>query len=275
MNDGFQSPLSPQLDTLWEGRARLSPHDEDAAHVVWQALEALDSGQARVASVRAGDVLVDERARRAIMLAFKVFRMTESATGAFTYRDRLPLKSSFPGVRVVPGAVARFGSHAAPGAVLMPSFVNVGAHIGEGTMIDTWATVGSCAQVGRRVHVAGGVGIGGVLEPVGARPVVVDDDAFLGSRSMIVEGARVREGAKIGAGALLTATTRVFDAATGDELRSGEAPAWSVCVGATRPRSFAGGEFGIPCLLVVKRLTPGAVHEKLVLDQLFREHGVF
>ena len=275
LNDLLRNPLSPRIDELWEEREGLRPQDEEAAEVVLAALQALDSGQARVASIVDDNVVVDERARRAILLAFKVFEVTEATTGVFTHRDRLPLKSNFPGVRVVPGAVARFGSYMAPGAVLMPSFVNVGACVGEGTMIDTWATVGSCAQVGRRVHVAGGVGIGGVLEPVGARPVVVEDDAFLGSRSMIVEGARVREGAKLGAGVLLTGTTRVFDAETGDELPRGEAPAWSVCVGATRPRKFAGGEFGLPCLLVVRRIAPGAVHEKLVLDELFREHGIF
>lgn len=269
------SLLSPDLDALWERRADL-PGDGSAVAAVLEALELLDSGAARVATVDpvSDRVLVDERARRAILLAFRVLAMSESAGGDFYRHDRIPLKTRFPGVRVVPGALARLGSHHAPGVVLMPSFTNVGAYVGADTMIDTWATVGSCAQVGRRVHVSGGVGLGGVLEPPGALPVVVEDDAFIGSRSLVVEGARVRTGAKLGAGVVLTSSTRVFDAATGAELPRGEAPAWSVCVSATRPRSFPGGEFGLPCVLVIRRLEPGEAHEKLLLESLFREHGV-
>ncbi|MEU5673177.1 DapH/DapD/GlmU-related protein, partial [Micromonospora sp. NPDC047753] len=137
-----------------------------------------------------------------------------------------------------------------------------------------WATVGSCAQIGRNVHLSGGVGIGGVLEPASAVPVVVEDEAFVGSRSIVVEGGRVRRGAKLGAGVILTASTRVFDAETGVELPRGQAPAWSVCVGATRSRSFPGGEFGMPCLLVLRRLAEGQTFDKVAIDELFRSHGV-
>lgn len=270
------SRLPAVLDELWQDSAQLTPADGHARAVVTSALEALDAGEARVAWVDPDTdrVVVDERAKRAILLSFKVFEMTESAAGGFHYHDRMPLKSRFPGVRVVPGAIARLGAYVAPGAVLMPSYLNVGAYVGENSMVDTWATVGSCAQVGRRVHLSGGVGLGGVLEPPNAVPVVVEDDAFVGSRCMVVDGARVRPGAKLGAGSILTASTHVYDAKTGAELPRGEAPAWSVCVGATRPREFPGGTFGMPCLLVLRQLDPGASHDKLVLNDVLREHGV-
>jgi 2,3,4,5-tetrahydropyridine-2-carboxylate N-succinyltransferase len=200
--------------------------------------------------------------------------MVRSQVGDFRYHDRVPLKTRLDGVRVVPGAIARWGAYIAPGAVLMPSFVNIGAHVDEGTLVDTWATVGSCAQIGKNVHLAGGVGIGGVLEPPGAIPVVIEDDAFIGSRCMVVDGARVRQGAKLGAGIILTSTTHVIDVETGDELPRGEAPAWSVCVGGTRTRSFPGGDFGMPCLLVLKRLPEGTEHDKLALNDILRDHGV-
>src|SRR5580692_1585053 len=162
--------------------------------------------------------------------------------GPFEYVDKLPLKHDFQaaGVRVVPGASARWGSFLSRGVVLMPSYVNIGAWVGENTMVDTWATVASCAQIGKNVHLSGGVGIGGVLEPPNAVPVVVEDDAYIGSRSIVVEGARVRRGAKLGSGTSLTKSTHVIDVQTGEELPRGEAPEWSVCVGGTRMRDFPG-----------------------------------
>jgi 2,3,4,5-tetrahydropyridine-2,6-dicarboxylate N-succinyltransferase len=269
------SPLPAILDDLWERRRDLDPDDGDARAAVVRALDALDSGAARVAWVDlAGDVVVDERAKRAILLAFRLLPMTPSYAGEFRYADRLPLKTRLDGVRVVPGAIARWGCYVAPGAVLMPSFLNVGAYVGSGTLVDTWATVGSCAQVGERVHLSGGVGLGGVLEPPAARPVVVEDDAFVGSRCMVVEGARLRRGAKLGAGAILTASTRVFDAETGDELPRGEVPERAVAVGSSRVRRFPGGEFGMPCVLVLRRLGEGEVHDKLALNEVLREHGI-
>jgi 2,3,4,5-tetrahydropyridine-2-carboxylate N-succinyltransferase len=276
MEHPFVSALSGEIDELWERRGELNPNDAAARDVVVAAVDALDAGKARVAFVDAStdEVVVDERAKRAILLSFKVLEMRESSAGGFRYHDRMPLKSRFDGVRVVPGAIVRWGSFVAPGAILMPSFVNIGGYVDEGTLVDTWATVGSCAQVGKRVHLSGGVGLGGVLEPPNAKPVVVEDDAFIGSRSMVVEGARVRRGAKLGAGAILTASTRVFDANTGDELPRGEAPAWSVCVGSTRLKSFPGGDFGMPCLLVLRRLGEGEAHDKLALNDVLREHGV-
>jgi 2,3,4,5-tetrahydropyridine-2-carboxylate N-succinyltransferase len=272
----FASPLPAVIDELWERRAELSPADSDARKLVVDAVDLLDSGAARVAFVDPGTdaVVVDERAKRAILLTFKLLEMTESNVGEFYQHDRMPLKKNFPGVRVVPGAIARWGSFQAPGVVLMPSFVNIGGYVDSGSMVDTWATVGSCAQVGKNVHLSGGVGLGGVLEPPNAVPVVIEDDAFVGSRSMVVDGARVRKGAKLGAGTILTATTHVFDAETGEELPRGEAPAWSVCVSSTRTKTFPGGEFGMPCMLVLRRLSEGAAHDKLKLNDILRDHGV-
>jgi 2,3,4,5-tetrahydropyridine-2-carboxylate N-succinyltransferase len=269
------SPLDPALDELWEQREDLGPGNADARKVVTAAVDALDTGKARVAHVDpdSDEVVVDERAKRAILLSFRVLDMRESAAGDFRYHDRMPLKARFDGVRVVPGAIARWGSYVAPGVVLMPSYVNIGGYVDSGSMVDTWATVGSCAQVGRNVHLSGGVGLGGVLEPPAARPVVVEDDAFVGSRCMVVEGARVRKGAKLGAGTILTTSSRVYDAETGDELPRGEVPAWSVCVSSMRVKSFPGGEFGVPCVLVLKRLAEGSGHDKLQLNAILRDHG--
>ncbi len=270
----FSSPLPAVIDELWERRSELSPADEDARKQVVAAVDALDAGEARVAHVLEGEVVVDERAKRSILLSFKVLDMVEGSNGGFYVHDRVPLKQRFPGVRVVAGAIARWGSHFEPGVVLMPSYTNIGGYVGAGSMVDTWATVGSCAQIGQNVHLSGGVGIGGVLEPPQAAPVVVEDDAFIGSRSMVVEGARVRRGAKLGAGAILTASTRVFEAETGNELPRGQAPERAVCVGSSRVKSFAGGEFGLPCLLVLRYLEPGQEHDKLALNEVLREHGV-
>jgi 2,3,4,5-tetrahydropyridine-2-carboxylate N-succinyltransferase len=270
------SVLNGAIDELWERRQELGPADSGARAVVIEAVGALDAGRARVAwpDPGSGGIVVDERAKRAILLAFRLLPMERSEAGGFQYHDRVPLKSYSGGVRVVPGAVARWGAYIAPGVVLMPSFVNIGAHVGAGTMVDTWATVGSCAQVGENVHLSGGVGIGGVLEPPNAVPVVIDDDAMIGSRSMVVEGARVGRGAVLGAGTIVTKTSHVIDVETGEELPSGEVPAWSVCVGGTRLRKFSGGEFGLPCVLMLKRLPEGSRHNKAELNEILRDHGV-
>ena len=271
-----ESVLGEVIDELWERRAELTPADAQARAAVVSAVDAIDAGQARVAYVDPGtdEVIVNERAKRAILLAFRVLPMARSQVGDFRYEDRVPLKTRLDGVRVLPGAIARWGSYIAPGTVLMPSFVNVGAYVDTGTMVDTWATVGSGAQIGKNVHLSGGVGIGGVLEPPSAVPVVVEDEAMVGSRCMVVGGARVRRGAFLGAGAILTPTTHVIDVQTGAELPLGEAPAWSVCVSGTRPRAFPGGEFGMPCLLVIKRMPEGSRHDKAELNAILRDHGV-
>lgn len=275
MSEPFSSPVPAVIDELWERRVQLTPDDEDARKVVLDAVDLMDTGAARVAFVDPDtrEVVVDERAKRAILLSFKVLGMTDSSVGEFRYQDRMPLKQRLAGVRVVPGAVARWGSYLAPGVVLMPSFTNIGAYVDSGTMVDTWATVGSCAQIGKNVHLSGGVGIGGVLEPPNARPVVVEDEAMIGSRSMIVEGARVGRGAVVGAGVILSASMPVIDAQTGAELSRGHVPDWSVAVTATRPKEFPGGTFGLPCVLVIRRLTEGQRHDKAQLNELLRDHG--
>jgi 2,3,4,5-tetrahydropyridine-2-carboxylate N-succinyltransferase len=270
------SRLAPAIDDLWEQRAELTPENSAARAEVVAAVDEIDAGRVRVAFVdpRTDEVVVDERAKRAILLAFRLLPMVQSQVGDFRQHDRVPLKTRLDGVRVVPGAIARWGAYIAPGTVLMPSFVNVGAYVDAGTMVDTWATVGSCAQIGKNVHLSGGVGIGGVLEPPNAVPVVVEDECLIGSRSMVVDGARVREGAVLGAGSILTKTTHVIDVETGGELTPGEAPAWSVCVGGTRMRKFAGGEYGMPCLLMLRRLPTGSRHDKSELNAILRDHGV-
>lgn len=268
-------PMPAAIDDLWEQRSALTDTDAEVTKLVYEAVDLLDQGVARVAWVDepSDEVKVCERARRAITLSFVTLPMYTLEGEDRHVHDRLPIKRRFAGVRTVAGAVARWGSYLAPGCVQLPSFVNIGARVDEGTMIDTWATVGTCAQIGSRVHLAGGVGIGGVMEPPGARPVVVEDDAFVGSRCVVVEGARVRTGAKLGAGAILTGSTPVIDADTGDRLPSGELPAWSVSVASTRMKEFPGGTFGQPCILVIRRLAPGESHDKLKIDELLRSHG--
>jgi 2,3,4,5-tetrahydropyridine-2-carboxylate N-succinyltransferase len=260
MSEAAVSSILPEvIDELWERRTELSPADEQARAAVVGAVDAIDAGQARVAHIdpATDQVVVDERAKRAILLAFRVLPMVRSQVGDFRYDDRVPLTTRLDGVRALPGAIVRWGSYVAPGTVL-----------------NTWATVGSGAQIGKNVHLSGGAGIGGVLEPPNAVPVVVEDEAMVGSRCMVVGGARVRQGAFLGAGAILTPTTHVIDTETGAELPRGEAPPWSVCVSGTRPREFPGGTFGMPCLLVLKRQPEGTRHDKSALNAILRDHGV-
>jgi 2,3,4,5-tetrahydropyridine-2-carboxylate N-succinyltransferase len=269
--------LRAKIEDLWEHRADLELGDVDANQAIFEAVSLLDSGEARVAEWAAdGSVVVHQWLKQAILLYFKQSEMATIELGPFEFADKIPLKSGFQqaGVRVVPGASARFGSFLDRGVVLMPSYVNIGARVGANTMVDTWATVGSCAQIGANVHLSGGVGIGGVLEPPQAAPVMIGDEAFIGSRCMVIEGARVGEGAVLGAGCILSGSIPVIDAETGEELGRGEVPPWSVAVSATRPRAFAGGEFGLPCVLVIKRLTEGERHDKTALNAVLRDHGV-
>jgi 2,3,4,5-tetrahydropyridine-2-carboxylate N-succinyltransferase len=269
--------LQASISAHWDRRAELKPGDPDATRDIHEAIDLLDQGLARVAEVDAGgQVIVHEWLKQAILLLFRVSAMETVEVGPFEYADKLPLKHGFAeaGVRVVPGASARWGSFLEPGVIMMPSYVNIGARVGANTMVDTWATVGSCAQIGANVHLSGGVGIGGVLEPPQAAPVIVEDDALIGSRSMITQGARVGRGAVLGEGCILNPGIPVIDAETGEELSRGVVPAWTVGVGATRPRRFAGGEFGLPCILIIRRLEEGRRHDTAQLNELLREHGV-
>jgi 2,3,4,5-tetrahydropyridine-2-carboxylate N-succinyltransferase len=223
-----------------------------------------------------GDVVVHQWLKQAILLVFRLLDMEVVEVGPFEYHDKIPLKRDYASqrVRVVPGGSARWGAFLAPGVVLMPGYVNIGARVGADTMVDTWATVGSCAQIGERVHLSGGVGIGGVLEPPNAVPVMVGDDVTIGSRSMITQGARVGEGSVLGEGVILNPGIPVIDADTGEELGRGVVPPWSIVVQAIRRKEFPGGEFGLPCALVLRRLEPGERHDKAKINDLLRDHGV-
>jgi 2,3,4,5-tetrahydropyridine-2-carboxylate N-succinyltransferase len=222
-----------------------------------------------------GEVVVHEWLKKSILMLFSLRGMETIECGPFEFADKLPLKHNFAaaGVRVVPGASARWGSFLSRGVVLMPSYVNIGAWVGEDSMVDTWATVASCAQIGARVHLSGGVGIGGVLEPPNAVPVVVEDDAFIGSRCMVTGGARVGQGSVLGAGSFLDPSIPVIDAETGQEISRGVVPPWCVAIRASRRREYPGGEFFIPCVLVIKRLNEGERHNKAELNAVLREHG--
>lgn len=270
--------LEEQITELWNRRDEMSAGDAEADALVSLAINRLDAGEERIAFVdeTTNHVVVNEWLKHSILLLFKLRSIETIESGPFEYADKIPLKSGYKaaGVRVVPGASARWGSYLAPGAVLMPSYVNIGARVGEGSMVDTFATVGSCAQIGKNVHLAGGVGIGGVLEPPNAVPVVIEDDAFIGSRCMVVEGARVGKGAVLGAGTILNPSIPVIDAETGEEISRGHVPDWSVAVGASRKRAFSGGEFYLPCVLVLKRLTEGERHDKAQLNDVLRDHGI-
>jgi len=269
--------LDKTITQLWEaGDAwRDVMPVSQAFTTVRSVIDMLDRGEVRVAEV-GEEVTVNEWVKLAILMWFRVQEMQIIEAGPFEYVDKLPLKRGYKaaGVRVVPGASARFGAYLAPSVVMMPSYVNIGAYVDEGTMVDTWATVGSCAQIGKNVHLSGGVGIGGVLEPPQAAPVVVEDDCFIGSRCMIVEGARVRKGAKVGPGLVLTSSVPVIDVETGEEVGRGVIPERAVVVAGTRPREFKGGTFGLPCALILRTLAEGEQHDKLKLNAILREHGV-
>ena len=275
--DSSHDALKARIEELWAGRDGLSHDDTEAVATIHAAIDLLDTGAARVAEPdTAGGVVVNEWLKLAILLLFRVSQMETIEMGPFEFADKIPLKTDWIArqVRVVPGAQARWGSYQGPGVVMMPSYTNIGAYVGDNTMVDTWATVGSCAQIGRNVHLSGGVGIGGVLEPANAVPVVIGDDCLIGSRCIVAEGARVGDGVVLGAGAVLTASIPVIDAASGDELSRGVVPDWCVAVLATRPRTFGGGEFGLPCVLVLKYLDPGERHDKSALNDVLRTHGV-
>lgn len=269
--------LRATIEELWARREELAPGDADATRAVHDAIDLLDSGQVRVAELDpgTGEVVVNLWLKQAILLLFRLSAMETIEVGPFEYADRIPLKHGYAaaGVRVVPGGSARWGSFLERGVTLMPGYVNIGARVGANSMVDTWATVGSCAQVGANVHLSGGVGIGGVLEPPQAAPVMIGDDAFIGSRCMIVEGARVGDGAKVGAGVILSSSIPVIDVETGEEVGRGTIPDRAVAIAGTRRKQFAGGEYGLPCVLVLKTLAEGEQHDKLKLEALLREHG--
>jgi 2,3,4,5-tetrahydropyridine-2-carboxylate N-succinyltransferase len=270
--------LEQTITALWESRDELASvmSEAEARAAVHSAIELLDTGDARVAEVVGDEVVVHQWLKYAVLLLFRLARMDVSEVGPFEYHDKIPLKRHYEQskVRVVPGASARWGSYLAPGVILMPSYVNIGARVGADTMVDTWATVGSCAQIGERVHLSGGVGIGGVLEPPQAAPVIVGNDVTIGSRCMVTQGARVGDGSVLGEGVILNPGIPVIDAETGDEVSRGVVPPWSIVVQAGRARSFPGGDFTLPCALIIRRLSEGERHDKAKLNDILRDHGV-
>jgi 2,3,4,5-tetrahydropyridine-2-carboxylate N-succinyltransferase len=249
----------------------------DAA-AVEEAIRLLDAGQVRVADPPTGldgAWTINTWVKQAVLLWFRVRGLKTTEVGPFEYHDRLPLKRGYDaaGVRVVPPATARYGAFLSPGVVMMPSYVNIGAWVGPRTMVDTWATVGSCAQIGADVHLSGGVGIGGVLEPLQASPVIVEDGAFIGSRCVIVEGVRVRREAVVATGVVLTASTPVIDVTGGDPVEyRGEVPARAVVIPGSRSKSFPAGSYGVPCGLIIGYRTEGT-DAKVRLNELLRDHG--
>jgi 2,3,4,5-tetrahydropyridine-2-carboxylate N-succinyltransferase len=247
----------------------------DAA-LVEETIARLDRGEVRVAEKRDGDWVVNEPVKQAVLDYFRIRRMEPREVGPFSYHDKIPLKRDYASqrVRVVPPAVARYGSFLSEGVILMPSYVNIGAWVGPNTMVDTWATVGSCAQIGANVHLAGGAGIGGVLEPVNARPVIVEDDAFLGSRCIVTEGTIVGAGAVLGANVVLTATIPIIDV-TGPEPveHRGYVPPNSVVVPGTRPKEFPAGTYQLACALIVGRRSE-STDRRTSLNDVLREYGI-
>ena len=254
-------------------RDELQPEDVEAVN---DAIDALDSGERRICENIDGNWVTHQWLQKAVLLYFKTQEMELIQSGAFRFNDKIPLKqwTGAEGVRVVPQALVRQGAFIEPGCILMPSFVNIGAYIGSGTMVDTWATVGSCAQVGRDVHLAGGVGIGGVLEPLGAQPVIIEDHAFVGSRCVVVEGMHVGEGAVLGAGVVLTASTKIIDVrGKHAETLRGRVPANSVVIPGTLPKSFPAGEYGVPCALIIGTRSE-STDRKTSLTSVLREFNV-
>ena len=273
----LQDTLRPLVTAAFADRALLASSDHKAAVVA--TVDALDRGELRVASPpdsEGGAWTTHAWVKEAILLFFALRQMETTTVGPFEFHDKIPLKRDLAaaGVRVVPPGVARYGSFLERGVILMPGYVNIGARVGAGTMVDTWATVGSCAQIGSDCHLAGGVGIGGVLEPASAQPVIVEDGVFVGSRVVIVEGMHIGREAVIGAGVVLTSTTLILDV-TGPQPveHRGRVPARSVVIPGTRPKKFPAGEYGVPCALIIGQRS-ASTDRKVSLNAALRDFGV-
>jgi 2,3,4,5-tetrahydropyridine-2,6-dicarboxylate N-succinyltransferase len=273
----LEATLRPRIEAAFADRDLL----RDAAHVaaVEMTLAALDRGEIRVATPPAdpaGAWTTHSWIKQAILLYFGIRKMEKLEVGPFEFHDKIPLKHGFEaaGVRVVPPGVARYGSFLEPGAILMPGYVNIGARVGANSMVDTWATVGSCAQIGRDCHLAGGVGIGGVLEPPNASPVIIEDGAFIGSRVVVVDGVRVGREAVLGAGVVLTASTPILDVTGSAPVEHrGSVPPRSVVIPGVRTKKFPAGEFGLPCALIIGERSAGT-DRKVSLNAALRDFGV-
>ncbi len=266
--------LKNLITEAWENRELLK--EKKYQDAVRETIDLLDKGKIRVAEKKDGDWIVNEWVKQAILLYFPIQEMQVMEVGPFEYYDKIPLKKNWKeaGVRVVPPATARYGSFIEAGAILMPSYVNIGAYVGSGTLVDTWATVGSCAQIGKNVHLSGGVGIGGVLEPPSAKPVIIEDNCFIGSRCIIVEGAVIEEEAVLGAGVVITGSTRIIDV-SGDEPVEyrGRVPARSVVIPGVMNKKFPAGEYGVPVALIIGKRKE-STDKKVSLNEALREFNV-
>ena len=263
------------IEKAWEDRSLLQSAETVSA--IEQVIEEIDKGRLRVAEpLENGDWQLNEWVKKAVVMYFPIRKMETLEAGPMEFHDKMALKRNYAelGVRVVPHAVARYGAFLAPGVIMMPSYVNIGAYVGSGTMVDTWATVGSCAQIGKDVHLSGGVGIGGVLEPLQAAPVIIEDGCFIGSRCIVVEGVRVRKQAVLGANVVLTKSTKIIDV-SGDtpKIYIGEVPERSVVIPGTYPKQFAAGEYGVPCALIIGQRKE-STDLKTSLNDALREHEV-
>ena len=262
------------IEEAWENRVMLQ--DENVKKSIRFVIDELDAGRLRVAEPSADGWIVNQWVKKAVILYFPIQQMSVTETGPFEFHDKIALKKNYRelGVRVVPHAVARHGAYLARGVVLMPCYVNIGAYVDEGTMVDTWATVGSCAQIGRNVHLSGGVGIGGVLEPVQAAPVIIEDNCFIGSRSIVVEGALVEKEAVLGANVVITTSTRIIDV-TGKEPVEyrGRVPARSVLIPGAYPKKFQAGEYAVSCALIIGQ-RKASTDKKTSLNDALRDYNV-
>ena len=262
------------IEAAWDNRSLLEQEETQTA--IRAVIEQLDLGQLRVAEPTPNGWQVNEWVKKAVVLYFPIQKMETLHAGPLEFHDKMPLKKDYAakGIRVVPHAVARQGAYISSGVILMPSFVNIGAYVDEGTMVDTWATVGSCAQIGKNVHLSGGVGIGGVLEPLQASPVIIEDSAFIGYRCIVVEGVKVGKEAVLGANVVLTASTKIIDVTGNQPIEyKGIVPERSVVIPGTYPKTFKGGEYGVPCALIIGKRKE-STDKKTSLNDALREYKV-
>lgn len=266
--------LQKQIEAAWDDRSLLN--EAETQQAIRKVIDLIDEGKLRCAEPANGDWQINEWVKKAVVLYFPIQKMTVLEAGIFEYHDKIPLKRGYQAknIRVVPHAVARHGAYISPGTILMPSYVNIGAYVDEGTMVDTWATVGSCAQIGKNVHLSGGVGIGGVLEPLQAAPVIIEDNAFIGSRSIVVEGVRVETEAVLGANVVLTASTRIIDVTGNKPVEmKGRVPARSVVIPGSYTKSFPAGDYQVPCALIIGQRKE-STNKKTSLNDALRDYSV-
>ena len=262
------------IEKAWNDRELLKQSEVQIA--IRKVINQIDLGKLRCAEPTEKGWQVNEWVKKAVVLYFPIQKMETIEVGPFEFHDKIPLKTNYKEkkVRVVPHAIARHGAYVAPGVIMMPSYVNIGAYVDENTMVDTWATVGSCAQIGKNVHLSGGVGIGGVLEPLQATPVIIEDNAFIGSRCIVVEGVRVEKEAVLGANVVLTASTKIIDV-SGPEpvIHRGVVPARSVLIPGTMPKQFPAGEYQVPCALIIGKRKE-STDKKTSLNDALRDYSV-